>query len=92
MDAVSVGVELWFASGDLAAVAVVGVAVVQGALIQQLAMFTVSWLAAAVQRHVLGIASWCCYWLSGEAAGLCQGARGAALSRRPGARGCQGRR
>jgi hypothetical protein len=34
VDAVGVGVELWFASGDLAAVAVVGVAVVQGALVQ----------------------------------------------------------
>ena len=35
VDAAGVGVELWFASGDLAAVAVVGVAVVQGALLVQ---------------------------------------------------------
>ena len=34
VDAVSVSVELWFASGDLAAVTVVGIAVVQGALVQ----------------------------------------------------------
>jgi hypothetical protein len=92
VDAVGVGVELWFASGNIAAVAVVGVAVVQrsSSIVGHVRCLLVG---CSARGAVLGIADvpWCCCWLNGGA-GLCQGARGAALSRRPGARGCRGRR